>query len=219
MHMSSSSMRFYVKIFKWFPVMACLIAMFFIGIHWSGCVVLILLSNHGCHPVCRVFHNTCTELCVGYTNKNKRRFTNLGEATDGILWQFYWLITCMWSREVNTWERIRVFVVEHMSWNVINILVVHSWRCMHTLFVELYTLKIHMTILGIILVPRMFHCTYTIHDNLKVNHNNFKFRSITMFCGIDIIMRNIPHIRYEHEEYSMEFCMSHITLLYIWITL
>ena len=45
------------------------------------------------------------------------------------------------------------------------------------------------------------------------------FRSITMFCGIDSIMWNIFHIQFEYEEYSIEYCQSHITLLWIWTML
>ena len=43
------------------------------------------------------------------------------------------------------------------------------------------------------------------------------FRSITMFYGTDSIMWNILHSQYECGEYSIEYCQSHITLLWIWI--
>ena len=45
------------------------------------------------------------------------------------------------------------------------------------------------------------------------------FRSITMSCGTDSIMRNIPHIQIECGEYSAEFHQSQRTLLWIWIML
>ena len=40
-----------------------------------------------------------------------------------------------------------------------------------------------------------------------------------MFCGTDIIMQNILHIQWEYEEYFVEYCQSHITLLRFWIML
>ena len=45
------------------------------------------------------------------------------------------------------------------------------------------------------------------------------FRSITLFCGTNSNPRNIFHIQIECEEYSIEYCQSHITLLWIWIML
>ena len=45
------------------------------------------------------------------------------------------------------------------------------------------------------------------------------FRSIIMFYGTDIILQNILHIHIECRKYSMEYCQSHITLLWIWIIL
>jgi hypothetical protein len=41
------------------------------------------------------------------------------------------------------------------------------------------------------------------------------FKSITMFCGTYTIQQNVPHIQIECEEY----CMSHITLSWIWMML
>ena len=45
------------------------------------------------------------------------------------------------------------------------------------------------------------------------------FRFITMFCGTDNISRNILHIQSESAEYFVEYCQSHVTLLWIWIML
>ena len=36
-----------------------------------------------------------------------------------------------------------------------------------------------------------------------------------VFYGTDNIMQNIPHIHIECEEYSMEYCQSCITLLWL----
>ena len=41
------------------------------------------------------------------------------------------------------------------------------------------------------------------------------FRSITLFCGTDNIPQNIPHIQTECEEYYVNHCQSHRTLLCI----
>ena len=41
------------------------------------------------------------------------------------------------------------------------------------------------------------------------------FRSITMLCGTNNILQNIPHIQIEYGEYFVEYCQSHITLLWI----
>ena len=45
------------------------------------------------------------------------------------------------------------------------------------------------------------------------------FRSITLLCGTNSNPRNSFHIQIECEEYSIEYCQSHITLLWIWIML
>ena len=36
-----------------------------------------------------------------------------------------------------------------------------------------------------------------------------------MFCGIDIIPQNIPHIQSIHEEYSMKYCQSYKNIVII----
>jgi hypothetical protein len=41
------------------------------------------------------------------------------------------------------------------------------------------------------------------------------FRSITLLCGIDKIPQKIPHIQIEYGEYFVEYCQSHITLLWM----
>jgi hypothetical protein len=41
------------------------------------------------------------------------------------------------------------------------------------------------------------------------------FISITMFRGTRNILWNIPHIQYECEKYSVKYCQSHKTLLWI----
>jgi hypothetical protein len=39
---------------------------------------------------------------------------------------------------------------------------------------------------------------------------------IAMFCGTNNIMWNIPHIQPEYcEEYSIEYCQSHKTMLWV----
>ena len=44
------------------------------------------------------------------------------------------------------------------------------------------------------------------------------FKSIKMFCGrIDCILQNILHIQCEFEEYFLEYCQSHNTLLWMWL--
>ena len=40
-------------------------------------------------------------------------------------------------------------------------------------------------------------------------------RSITMFYGITIILHNILHIQTECEVYCVEYCRSHITLIWM----
>ena len=40
-----------------------------------------------------------------------------------------------------------------------------------------------------------------------------------MLCGTNNIPWNIPHIQKESGEYSMEYCQTHITRLWIWIML
>ena len=45
------------------------------------------------------------------------------------------------------------------------------------------------------------------------------FTSITMLCGTNNIPQKIPHIERERGKYSMEYCYSHITMLWIWIML
>ena len=45
------------------------------------------------------------------------------------------------------------------------------------------------------------------------------FKSITMFCGANIIPRDILHVQPEYEEYFVEYCQIHVTLLWIWIML
>jgi hypothetical protein len=41
------------------------------------------------------------------------------------------------------------------------------------------------------------------------------FRPIAMICGTGGILRVIPHIQTEYEEYFAKYCQSHITLLWI----
>ena len=41
------------------------------------------------------------------------------------------------------------------------------------------------------------------------------FITITMFCGTDSILQNIPHIWIECEKYFAKYCQSHRTLLWI----
>ena len=60
--------------------------------------------------------------------------------------------------------------------------------------------------------------------NNMIQNNGFGydvtlFKPIAVFCGIDNIMQNIPHIRLECEEYSIKYWQSHITLLWVWIML
>ena len=45
------------------------------------------------------------------------------------------------------------------------------------------------------------------------------FKSITMLCGTDNIIRNIPCIQIGCKEYSTKVCQSHVTMLWIWIIL
>ena len=45
------------------------------------------------------------------------------------------------------------------------------------------------------------------------------FNFITLFCGSENILQDIPHIQTKYEKYSIEYCQSHITLLWIWIML
>jgi hypothetical protein len=45
------------------------------------------------------------------------------------------------------------------------------------------------------------------------------FKAMTIFCGIDNIMRSILHIQFECEEYSAKYCQSRKTLLWLWIML
>ena len=45
------------------------------------------------------------------------------------------------------------------------------------------------------------------------------FKSITMLCVTHNTPWNIRHIQVECDEYSMEYCQSHKTLLWIWIML
>ena len=40
-----------------------------------------------------------------------------------------------------------------------------------------------------------------------------------MFCVTDNILLNILHIQFEYGEYSIKYCQSHKTLLWIWIML
>ena len=39
------------------------------------------------------------------------------------------------------------------------------------------------------------------------------FKSITMLCGSDNILQNIPHIKIECDEYRAKYYQSHRTLL------
>ena len=39
------------------------------------------------------------------------------------------------------------------------------------------------------------------------------FRFITMLCGIDNIIQNIPHIQSKCEEYYVKYCLSHKIVL------
>ena len=41
------------------------------------------------------------------------------------------------------------------------------------------------------------------------------FRSMTMLCGTNNIIQNIPHIQAECEKYFAEYCQSYRTLLWI----
>jgi hypothetical protein len=45
------------------------------------------------------------------------------------------------------------------------------------------------------------------------------FRSITMLCGTNSSLWNIPHVQFECGEYFAKYCQSHIILLWIWIML
>ena len=45
------------------------------------------------------------------------------------------------------------------------------------------------------------------------------FKITTMFCNIDNILRNIPHIEYECREYSTKHCQSDKILSWLWIML
>ena len=42
---------------------------------------------------------------------------------------------------------------------------------------------------------------------------------MTLLCGIDNIMKNIPHIQIECEKYFAEYCHSRKTLSWLWIML
>ena len=50
-------------------------------------------------------------------------------------------------------------------------------------------------------------------------HNIILIDTITKFCGIDGIVQKIPHIQFERGEYSVKYCRSRKTLLWIWIML
>ena len=78
----------------------------------------------------------------------------------------------------------------------------------------------------IILLNAKAHCS-TLHNSLStIQPSTFQpyqlekvlskatlvialFRSITMFCGIDNIPQNIPHIEFEWGEYFMKYYQSH----------
>ena len=62
---------------------------------------------------------------------------------------------------------------------------------------------------------------YVYEDKLlcKIEFSLNSTRSITRFCWTSNILQNILHIQSECGEYSIEYCQSHITLLWIWIML
>ena len=64
-----------------------------------------------------------------------------------------------------------------------------------------------------VMVMGSHSCVWSGPDNIT------SFRPIAMLCGSDNIIRTIPHIQAECEEYSTEYCQSHITLLWAWIML
>ena len=63
------------------------------------------------------------------------------------------------------------------------------------------------------------HLTQVSIQNRNGLHVITLFTSITMFCGTDNILQNIPHIQTQCTKYSAKYCSSHITLLWIWIML
>ena len=56
-------------------------------------------------------------------------------------------------------------------------------------------------------------CSFLFYVTLAMTIDITLFRSMTMFCGIDIIMWNISHIQTKCGEYFAKYCQSHRTLL------
>ena len=72
----------------------------------------------------------------------------------------------------------------------------------------------------------LFHYSFIIKRPLELVYHRHKsklfitlFTSITLFCGTDSTPQNILHIQIEGGKYSVEYCQSHRTLLWIWIML
>ena len=59
-------------------------------------------------------------------------------------------------------------------------------------------------------------CGYLLKKTIEVNFLNLTlFRSISVLCGTDDILHNIPHTETECEKHSTEYCQSQITLQWI----
>ena len=54
---------------------------------------------------------------------------------------------------------------------------------------------------------------------INIHHLDDIIQVITIVCGTDNLMKNIPHLLSEYGEYFVEYCQSHKTLLWIWMML
>ena len=76
----------------------------------------------------------------------------------------------------------------------------------------------HITLLWISIMLWIRVCSWN-NVSRPDNHDITLFRSIIVFCGTESTPRSISHFQFAYREYSVKYCPSHITLLWIWIML